>query len=100
MKEIYICDYDGANQRRVTINQTLNINPDLVARRAVASPTRPYRRGMPDIFISNIYQGTMENPLRSRRRGELPAGLVAGRRRELAFQSNRDGNAGDLRDEP
>ena len=28
VKEIYIADYDGANQRRITINRNLNINPN------------------------------------------------------------------------
>ena len=27
VKEIYTADYDGENQRRVTTNRTLNINP-------------------------------------------------------------------------
>ena len=33
VKEIYVADYDGANPRRITINRTLNLFPELVARR-------------------------------------------------------------------
>ncbi len=91
VKEIYICDYDGANQRRLTVNRTLNINPTWSPDgRSIAYTS--YRRGVPDIFISNIYQGTIENPLHSR--GEenfLPVWSPDGTK--IAFQSNRDGHA-------
>ena len=77
MKEIYISDYDGANQRRVTTNRRLNITPAWSPDgRAIAYTS--YRRGVPDIFISNIYQGTLENPTRGPG-AELPARLVARR---------------------
>ena len=59
VKEIYIADYDGENQRRVTTQMSLNINstwsPDA---RSIAYAS--YRRAQPQIFISNIYQGTLE----------------------------------------
>ena len=92
VKEVYICDYDGANQRRLTVNRTLNINPTWSPDgRSIAYTS--YRRGVPDIFIANIYQGTVpENPLHSR--GEenfLPVWSPDGTK--IAFQSNRDGHA-------
>jgi len=92
VKEVYICDYDGANQRRLTVNRTLNINPTWSPDgRSIAYTS--YRRGVPDIFIANIYQGTVpENPLQSR--GEenfLPVWSPDGTK--IAFQSNRDGHA-------
>lgn len=59
VKEIYIADYDGENQKRVTVGQTLNIaprwSPDT---RSIAYTS--YRRGGANIFISNIFQGTLE----------------------------------------
>src|SRR6266566_5483126 len=58
VKEIYISDYDGENQKRVTVNRSLNITPTWSPDgRSIAYTS--YRRGPPNIFVSNIYQGTL-----------------------------------------
>ncbi len=89
VKEIYISDYDAANQRRVTVNRGLNITPMWTPDgRGIAYTS--YRRGSPDIFISLIYQGTFENPTAGRGDNFLPAFSPDGTR--LCFMSNRDGN--------
>ena len=89
VKEIYIADYDGANQRRVTTNRRLNITPTWSPDgRGIAYTS--YRRGFPDIFISLIYQGTLENPTKGVGHNYLPAWSPDGTR--LAFMSTRDGN--------
>lgn len=90
VREIYIADYDGENQRRLTVQKSLNItstwSPD---GRSIAYTS--YRRGPPHIFISNIYQGTLEEPTRSSTAQDmLPVWSPDGSR--LAFASTRDGN--------
>ena len=91
IKEIYVADYDGENQRRVTVNRSLAINPSWSADgRAIAYTS--YRRGYPDIYVSYIYQGKMDQPTggTDRVHNFLPAFSPDGSR--LAFMTNRDGN--------
>ena len=89
VKEIYIADYDGANQRRVTTNRTLNVFPTWSPDgRSIAYTS--YRRGPPNIFISNIYQGTMEELTKGSENNYLASWSPDGTR--LCFASGRDGN--------
>ena len=88
VKEIYITDYDGANQRRVTVSRQLNITPSWSPdARALAYTT--YRPN-PDIFISMIYQGVLQNPTKSVGTNYLPVFSPDGK--QIAFMSGRDGN--------
>jgi TolB protein len=88
-KEIYIADYDGANQKRLTVNRTLNVfptwSPDA---RSIAYTS--FKRVLPNIFISNIYQGTMEELTKGTSSNTLAVWSPDGTK--LCFASNRDGN--------
>jgi TolB protein len=88
VKEVYIADYDGENQRRVTIGRTLNVFPRWSPNsRSIAYVS--YRRGAPNIFISNIYEGTMEEVTKGNNENWLPAWSPDGAR--LCFASPREG---------
>jgi TolB protein len=89
VKEVFISDYDGENQRQVTTNRSLNINstwsPD---GRSIAYAS--YRRGPPNIFVANIFQGTGEELTKDTSNNFLPAFSPDGTR--IAFTSTRDGS--------
>jgi TolB protein len=89
VKEVYIADYDGAGQRRITTNRQLNITP-VWAPDARAIAYTSYRRGYPDIFIALIYQGLQEEPTKGVGQNWLPVYSPDGTR--ICFTSNRDGN--------
>jgi TolB protein len=89
VKEIYVSDYDGANQRRITVNRTLNIMPSWSPDGRSIIYTS-YRRGFQEILISNIFQGTLEAPFGDR--GQSWLGVFSPDGTRIAFSSNRDGS--------
>lgn len=90
VKEIYVADYDGANPRRITINRALNVFPSWSPDgRSIVYTS--YRSGVPDLLISNIFAGTMEQPTKGVGQNWLPVFSPDGTR--VAFVSSRDGNS-------
>jgi TolB protein len=89
VKEIYVSDYDGANQRRITSTRQLNLYPSWSpVGGAVAYSC--YRNITPQFFISLIYQGVLENPTKSPSVSNMmPVFSPDGSK--IAFVTNRDG---------
>jgi len=95
VKEIYIADYDGENQKRVTVGRTLNITPRWSPdARSIAYTS--YRRGEPQIFVSHIYEGTLDELTKGAGSGQnwLPAWSPDGTK--VCFGSTRGGGPSQL----
>ena len=91
VKEIYIADYDGANQRRVTMNRLAEHHARLVARRARhrlhvvsrGATRHPHLEHLPG-HDGDSGEG---------REPQLAAGRSRRTARSICFTSNRDGNS-------
>ena len=92
ISNIYISDYDGANQTRVTVTRALDITPAWSPDGKAIAYTS-YRTGFQDILVSYIFEGRRTNPTagNSEKQNFLPAWSPDGSK--LAFTSNRDGNS-------
>jgi TolB protein len=92
VSNIYMSDYDGANQTRLTVNRSIDIAPAWSPDGGLLAYTS-YKSGFPDIILQSIR--TMQPPTNPARgsienQNFLPAWSPDGSK--LAFMSNRDGN--------
>jgi hypothetical protein len=98
IKEIYIADYDGASQRRVTVNRPEHLS-GVVARRPVdclhVVPARVSRH----LHLEHLPGHARNTRWRHRSRAQLAGGVVA---RRVAYRVHVEPRrqSGDLRHEP
>ncbi len=93
VKEVYVADYDGANEQRITNSRDLNLNPTW-ANDGRAIGYSAYRRGgAPDILLSFIYTGVLQNLTKGRFRdgSYLPSFSPDGR--QIAFAATAEGSS-------
>jgi len=95
-KEIYISDYDGANQRRVTANQNLNIAPNWSpdARSLVYTS---WESGFQDIYLIHPFGGgPRSRPAAGSDRMRNMLGAWSPDAQRIAFASNQGSERTDI----
>lgn len=87
--EIYMMDYDGGNQTRLTFNKAIDYLPAWSPDQTTIAFTT-YKRGSPELVLRAIYEG-QEKIIATRGTNVSAAFSPDGKR--IAFSSSMDGNA-------
>ena len=89
-KEIYLMDYDGYNQRRITYFQSINLFP-AISPDGEAIAFTSYLEENPDLYLLSRHGGKIVRLMANLGMSTTPDWSLDGRK--LLFTSSRDGNA-------
>jgi TolB protein len=89
-KEVYVSDYDGANQQQITTTKQLNLSPSWSADASAIAYTAYRGGGQPTILISHIFKGILQELTKTEGSHKLPVYSPDGKR--IAYETTRDGN--------
>jgi TolB protein len=89
-KEVYIMDYDGYNERRITGNGSINLNPTFSPNGREIIYTS-YKKGNPDLYRKEIFTGA-ETRISSRA-GLNVTGAWCPHGGKIALAMSKDGNS-------
>jgi TolB protein len=92
-KEVWVSDYDGANELRITNSRDLNINPSWSFDASAIAYSAYRGNNAPDILLSFIRTGVLQNLTKGRLRdgSYLPVFAPDGKR--IAFAATAEGAA-------
>jgi TolB protein len=92
VKEVYVSDYDGANQQRITSSRHLNLNPSWTADGGGIAYSA-YRGAVPEIFLSHIRTGVLDNLSKGRFRNGAYLPAVSPDGKQVLFHATADNAA-------
>ena len=99
VKEIWVADYDGANELRITNSRDLNLNPSWSYDAKAIAYSAFRRGGAPELFLSFIQTGVLQDLTKGRlaRNGGAALPVFSPDGRQILFHSTAEGaSATDL----